>query len=76
MFGNELGEQVKDVKRALERAVLKAHGYRPRYVVKIIGQGDDARPQHTAQLTIVSQAARQAIDLLSRSATGSGLAVA
>jgi integrase len=29
VFGNEVGEQVKDVKRAWQTAVLKAHGHEP-----------------------------------------------
>jgi integrase len=37
VFGNEVGEQVVTFKRAWERAVLKAHGRKPAYVVKTVG---------------------------------------
>ena len=33
-----MGEQIGSVKRAWERAVLKAHGHRPGYVVKQVGE--------------------------------------
>ncbi len=63
VFGNEVGERIIDVKRAWQRAVLKAHGHAPRYVVKVEGEGDEARRVHTALLTPESQAVLQAIDL-------------
>lgn len=31
VFGNEIGQQIKDVSRAWETAVLKGHGYTPIY---------------------------------------------
>ena len=62
MFGNEVGERIRDVKRAWQRAVLKAHGHTPRYVVKV-GDGEQARRVHTALLTPESQAALRTIDL-------------
>ncbi len=39
VFGSEAGERVKDVKRAWQTAVLKSHGYRPRYTAT--GQLDE-----------------------------------
>ena len=63
VFGNEVGEPIKSVKRAWERVVLKAHGHTPRYVVKTIGEGEDARKVHTAALTPESRAALRAADL-------------
>lgn len=63
VFGNELGEPVKGFKRAWQRALLRAHGYTPRYVVKVVGEGTEARKVYTALLTAESQAALRAIDL-------------
>lgn len=63
VFGNEVGEPVKGFKRAWQRALLRAHGYTPRYVVKIEGEGDTARKIQTALLTPESQDALRTIDL-------------
>jgi integrase len=63
VFGNEVGERVKNFKRAWDVAVLKAHGHTPRYVVKVVGEGDKRRKLHTANLTAESRAALRAIDL-------------
>ena len=38
VFGNEAGEQVKDVKRAWQRAVLLAHGHKPADATKVRGE--------------------------------------
>lgn len=50
VFGNEIGQQVKDVKRAWMTAVLKAHGHKPRFT-------------DTANLDSESRAAFEAIGL-------------
>lgn len=63
VFGNELGEPVQGFKRAWQRALLRAHGHKPAYVVKVVGEGSEARKVHTALLTPESQAALRAIDL-------------
>lgn len=63
VFGNELGEPVKNFKRAWQATVLRAHGYRPQYVVKLEGEGDQQRKVRTALLTRESQLALRAIDL-------------
>lgn len=61
VFGNECGEQVNDVKRAWERAVLISHGHKPQYVTR--EQGDGKKPLKTAALTAASRAQLHAIDL-------------
>jgi integrase len=63
VFGNEVGEAVKSFKRAWERAVLKSHGHKPRYVAKVRGEGDAQRSVRTAALTPESRAQLRAIDL-------------
>jgi integrase len=63
VFGNEVGERVQNFKRAWDVAVLEAHGYRPRYVVKLLGEGEKRRKLHTANLTAESRAALRSIDL-------------
>lgn len=63
VFGNEVGERVKSLKRAWQRAVLKAHGHKPEYVVKVDGAGETARRIRTALLTPASREAYRAIDL-------------
>jgi integrase len=63
VFGNEIGERKKSFKRAWERAVLKTHGHRPRYVVNVVQAGAETRRIHTAVLTPESRAALRAIDL-------------
>jgi integrase len=61
VFGNECGEPVQNVKRAWERAVLVAHGYKPEYVKREIGEGK--KPIKTAALTAASRAQLRTIDL-------------
>ncbi len=63
VFGNELGEPVQGFKRAWERAVLRAHGHRPSYRVRVVGEGQEARKVRTAALSAESRAALRAIDL-------------
>lgn len=50
VFGNAIGQRVTDIKRAWMTAVLKSHGHSPTYT-------------KTANLTVESRAALQAIDL-------------
>lgn len=50
VFGNELGQRVRDVKRAWMTAVLKANGHKPTFTT-------------TANLTAASRAAYDTIDL-------------
>ena len=50
VFGNEIGQRVKDIKRAWTTAVLQAHGYTPRFTA-------------TANLSLESRAALAAINL-------------
>jgi integrase len=59
VFGNEVGERVGDIKRAWERAVLKAHGATPQYVVRLV----DERRQRTGALAAACRATLRAIDL-------------
>jgi integrase len=61
VFGNAVGEPVKSIKRAWERVVLLAHGYRAEYVVK--PQDGAAKAVRTAALTAESRARLRAIDL-------------
>ncbi len=63
VFGNELGEAIKGFKRAWERAVLKAHGHKPTYRVRIVGEGEEARNVPTKGLSAESRAALRGIDL-------------
>jgi integrase len=63
VFGNEVGEQVSSIKRGWQAAVLRAHGHKPVYVVKVVGEGKSARKVRTALLTRDSQAALRSIDL-------------
>jgi integrase len=63
VFGNEAGEPVKDIKRAWQRALLLAHGHKPEYVRKTVGEGEQARTVHTALLTTASQKRLRVIDL-------------
>ncbi len=63
VFGNELGEPVKGFKRAWERAVLKAHGHKPVYRSRVVGEGEAARKVPTAALTADSRATLRSIDL-------------
>jgi hypothetical protein len=63
VFGNEIGEPIASFKRAWECALLKAHGLKPKYVVKIEGEGEKARKIHTAALTPESRTALRRIDL-------------
>ena len=50
VFGNEIGQRVKSVSRAWNRAVLKAHGYEPSYT-------------QAMNLTVTSRAALGLVDL-------------
>ena len=61
IFGNAVGEPVKSVKRAWERAVLVAHGHRPAYVSK--AQEGAEKPLRTAALTPDCRAMLHTIDL-------------
>ncbi|MEO8520057.1 MAG: site-specific integrase [Acidobacteriota bacterium] len=64
VFGNEVGDPIVTFKRAWERAVLKAHGVRPVYVVRTVQtEGGPARKVATAVLTPDSRAALRAINL-------------
>ena len=63
VFGNEIGQRVKSVSRAWNRAVLKAHGYEPSYAGDEPDGGIPCRPG-------LDRSA------LSRSAAGSGLPLA
>ena len=64
VFGNEAGQPVKNVKRAWQRAVLKAHGYTPADVVLEIPRPDGTVRRHrTGRLTPACQAQFQAIGL-------------
>ena len=54
-----MGEQIGSVKRAWERAVLKAHGHRPGYVVKQV----EGKAIKTAALDPESREALRRIDL-------------
>lgn len=61
VFGNAVGEPLKSIKRAWERALLVTHGHRPTYVPKpAVG---DRKPVLTARLTPESRAQLRAIDL-------------
>jgi len=61
VFGNEVGEPVKDAKRAWERAVLVAHGHKSEYVKRDRGEGK--KPVATASLTAESRQRLREIDL-------------
>ena len=63
VFGNEVGEPVKNFKRAWEATMLRAHGHKPRYIVRVKGEGAQARKKPTAVLTPDCRAALRAIDL-------------
>jgi integrase len=63
VFGNEIGEPIKGIKRGWESAVLKAHGHRPQYVVRIVTDGERRRKVRTGLLTPECRAALRAIDL-------------
>ena len=63
VFGNEVGEPVKRVTRAWERALLKSHGYKPGYTVRVEGAGAEAKRKATKGLAPESRAALRAIDL-------------
>lgn len=63
VFGNEIGQQVKNVKRAWQRALLKANGHTPRYITKEIRDGKRSRKVPTAMLTAECLAALARIDL-------------
>jgi integrase len=63
VFGTQLGEPVKNFKRAWQRAVLRAHGHKPQYVVRIVREKGGERRVPTALLTPESQATLRSIDL-------------
>jgi hypothetical protein len=59
------GVQVKNVKRAWQRAVLVAHGFQPEYATKVIRDDatNEARTVHTALPTKDSQERLRSINL-------------
>lgn len=59
VFGNDVGEQIKDVKRAWQTAVLKAHGHTPLWATKLKGD----RTVRTGELAEESRALYAEIDL-------------
>lgn len=64
VFGNEVGQQVKNVKRAWQRALLKAHGFVPRYTTgRIVQKGSRKVQLRTGMLTPECLAALAQIDL-------------
>ncbi len=63
VFGNEIGQRVKNFKRAWERALLVAHGYTPRYVVKVKERNGRQVKIRTAVLVPECRAALKEIDL-------------
>jgi integrase len=63
VFGNDVGERLTNIKRGWHAAVLRAHGHKPVYVVKSVGEGDRCRKVRTALLTPESQAVLRSIDL-------------
>ena len=63
VFGNAIGQPVKNVKRAWQRALFKAHGHTPRYVERFIQNGKRRRKVRTAMLTPECLAALAQIDL-------------
>ncbi len=58
VFGDDTGAQIKDVKRAWQTAVLKAHGHTPTWVWT-----KGKAKKGSGRLSAESQAAYQAIDL-------------
>jgi integrase len=63
VFGTEIGGRVKGFKRAWQRAVLRAHGHVPQYVVKVVREGPRERKVRTSRLTPQSQPAYRSIGL-------------
>jgi integrase len=61
VFGNEVGQAAKSFKRAWERAVLVAHGFKAEYVKK--SRGEALKAVASAVLTKDSRARLNAIDL-------------
>ena len=62
VFGTETGEPVTSFKRAWERAVLVAHGYKPAYV-KRPSKIESEKPVKTAVLTPDSRSSLRSINL-------------
>lgn len=63
VFGNAIGQPVKNIKRAWQIALLVAHGYKPRYVERFIQNGKRRRKVRTAMLTPECLATLAQIDL-------------
>jgi integrase len=63
VFGDGVGARVKTINRTWRATVLRAHGYTPQYVLKTVGEGDQARRVRTGSLTAESRAQLRAINL-------------